>query len=250
MTKVSKALIILPGDRTNKINFPFSLWVFKCILWWQSIVYFWKSCVAERKANRSNDTEMLTNGGPGDGFICTMMPGRLDCKGSSTWMHILTTANVIGNININCMTVMHHHILHHDSVHVITDVLLFRKHLFCGEMYCILMCLSLRLQNAVENNYPSHIGWGALHHRRDQKAPTPGIHPIPTQDQREPVLRASSPAIAAEARGAVLQPRGPCGHRAPLPPQRLVQDPTPPSDDQRGGLPQPHCGQPFLLWPV
>lgn len=30
MTKVSKALIILTGDRTNKINFPFSLWVFKC----------------------------------------------------------------------------------------------------------------------------------------------------------------------------------------------------------------------------
>lgn len=118
MTKVSKALIILPGDRTNKINFPFSLWVFKCILWWQSIVYFWKSCVAERKANRSNDTEMLTNGGPGDGFISTMLPGRLDCKGSSTWMHILTTANMIGNININCMTVMHHHILHRDSVDV------------------------------------------------------------------------------------------------------------------------------------
>lgn len=75
MTKVSKALIILPGDRTNKINFPFSLWVFKCVLWWRSIVYFWKSCVAERKANRSNDTGMLTNGGPADGFISTPMPG-------------------------------------------------------------------------------------------------------------------------------------------------------------------------------
>lgn len=32
MTKVSKALIILPGDRTNKINFPSSLRVFKCVL--------------------------------------------------------------------------------------------------------------------------------------------------------------------------------------------------------------------------
>ena len=32
MTKVSKALIILPSDGTNKIHFPFSLWVFKCIL--------------------------------------------------------------------------------------------------------------------------------------------------------------------------------------------------------------------------
>lgn len=57
MTKVSKALIILPGNRTNKINFPLSLRVFKCILWWRIIVYFWKSCVAERKANRCNDTD-------------------------------------------------------------------------------------------------------------------------------------------------------------------------------------------------
>lgn len=78
--KVSKALIILPGDRTNKINFPFSLWVFKCVLWWRSIVYFWKSCVAERKANRSNDTGMLTNGGPADGFISAPMPG-----GGGSW---------------------------------------------------------------------------------------------------------------------------------------------------------------------
>lgn len=102
----------------------------------------------------------------------------------------------------------------------------------------------------MENNYPGHTGWGALHHSRDQKAPAPGIHPIPVQDQREPVLRTSPSATAAETRGAILQPRGLGGDRAALPPQRLVQDPTPPSDYQRGGLPQPHCGQPFLLWPV
>lgn len=80
MSKVSKGLIILLSDGTNKINFPFSLWVFKCILWWPGFVYFGKSCKAERKANRSNDTEMLTNGGHGDGLIFWMMPAGQDCK--------------------------------------------------------------------------------------------------------------------------------------------------------------------------
>lgn len=43
---------------------------------------------------------MLTNGGPGDGFISSMMPGKLECKGGSTWMNIYTIATMIGNIDI------------------------------------------------------------------------------------------------------------------------------------------------------
>lgn len=112
------------------------------------------------------------------------------------------------------------------------------------------VCFFVFLQNAVENNNPRHTGWGALHHRRDQKAPSPGVHPVAAQVQREPVVRAPPAATAAEARGAVLQPGGPGGDRAPLPPQRLVQDAAAPADHQRGGLPQPHRGQPLLLRPV
>ena len=39
-------------------------------------------------------------GGPGDGFISSMMPRRLDCKGGSTWIHIHTIVNMIGNTDV------------------------------------------------------------------------------------------------------------------------------------------------------
>lgn len=104
MAKVSKALIILPGDRTNKINFPFSLRVFKCGLWWWRLVYFRKSCNVERKANRSDDTGTQTNGGCGGGhrggaaadeFIITQTHLGAGCnavKAFLTRMWILTAA--------------------------------------------------------------------------------------------------------------------------------------------------------------